>query len=526
VIKDPTACGDKAHWSFENGTLTITGEGAVWDFAFTEDCPWEEYVEDIEKIVISEGITRIGNFAFADTSVAEVTLPETLKEIGMGAFTENFHLETISLPASLEKVEMGAFYNCIGLRYAVFAGSPPMDWGESVFGSEIMDEETLKSAVTICYMDAASGWTSPVWTDMYGISHDCMEYDPAMINRENACGTNAIWSYADGVLTITGEGDMWPYFGYGTRPWDVYADDIRKVVISEGITGTGVYAFAELGVTEISLPKSLKTIGYGSFAYCDYLEEVYLPASVENLQTDAFYSCDSLTRVTFAGDVPAKWGNDAFAVYYTMGGPVIKVTIRYQEGAEGWTTPVWVDPYDNVYNTEVISASGFTVQGVLSMDGKPDGAAIRLLDSNGQEVPGVSFTLTLVEGTESTYRYILTGVPAGEYDLVITKPGALSYTICGIPVEGNMDLTDNANAEISDIRMAVGDVNSDGSIDLQDVAMLTSSNTYSKSYEEAENKSADVNGDRLFDLQDLVIITSTNNYSAKPVEVHYSNLGA
>ncbi len=247
---------------------------------------------------------------------------------------------------------------------------------------------------------------------------------------------------------------------------------------------------------------------------------------METIQTDAFYACDTLARVTFAGDVPAKWGPDVFTLHYYMGSPVVKVTVRYQEGAEGWTTPVWVDPYDNVYNTEVISAAGFTVQGVLSMDGKPDGAAIRLLDSNGQEVPGVSFTLTLVEGTESTYRYILTGVPAGEYDLVITKPGALSYTICGIPVEGNMDLTDNANAEISDIRMAVGDVNSDGSIDLQDVAMLTSSNTYSKSYEEAENKSADVNGDRLFDLQDLVIITSTNNYSAKPVEVHYSNLGA
>jgi len=526
VLKDPTACGDKAHWNFENGTLTISGEGAVWDYTITEKHPWEVHLEDIERIVISEGITRIGNFAFTHTLAAEISLPETLEEIGEGAFMENFRLETVYLPASLEKVEMGAFNNCICLRYAVFAGSPPMDWGESVFGDDTMDEDILESAVTICYMDETSGWTSPVWTDRYGMSHNCIKYDPAVINREDVCGPHASWSYANGVLTISGEGDMWLYAGFDTRPWDVYASDIRKVVIGEGITSAGAYAFSELGITEISLPASLKTVGYGAFAYCDYLEEVSLPASVDTLQTDAFYACDNLVRVTFAGDVPAKWGRDVFTLHYYMGRPVVNVTIRYQEGAEGWTTPVWVDPYDNEYNTEIISSTGFAVQGVLHVEGISDGIAIRLLDSDGKEVSGVSFTVTPVEGTESTYQYTVTGVQAGEYDLEISKPGALSYTICGIPVVGNMDLTENANAEISDIRMSIGDVNADGSIDLQDVAMLTSSNTYSRPYEEAENKSADVNGDRLFDLQDLAIITSTNNYSAKTVEVQYSNLGA
>ena len=66
-----------------------------------------------------------------------------------------------------------------------------------------------------------------------------------------------------------------------------------------------------------------------------------------------------------------------------------------------------------------------------------------------------------------------------------------------------------------------GDVNGDGCVDLKDVTALTSSNTYGKTFSDAETKSADINGDRCFDLKDLTIITSDKHYGKAPARVEY-----
>ena len=65
-------------------------------------------------------------------------------------------------------------------------------------------------------------------------------------------------------------------------------------------------------------------------------------------------------------------------------------------------------------------------------------------------------------------------------------------------------------------------LNGDGCIDLQDVVLLTSSETYSKSYADAKTKAADVNGDGLYDLQDLIIITSEKSYGKRGIEVVFA----
>ncbi|MDD4773820.1 MAG: hypothetical protein PHZ09_09505 [Eubacteriales bacterium] len=119
-------------------------------------------------------------------------------------------------------------------------------------------------------------------------------------------------------------------------------------------------------------------------------------------------------------------------------------------------------------------------------------------------------------------EFTITGVPDGIYDMVIAKTGHLGVTIKGIVVSGSdIDLTQHGNASISLIELPAGDVNSDGCIDLQDVILLTSSNTFSRSYETAINRTADINGDRCFDLQDLIIITSLKNYNKNNIVIIY-----
>ena len=88
-----------------------------------------------------------------------------------------------------------------------------------------------------------------------------------------AQGSNVTWTLdGDGVLTISGTGDMgefvqeeeddWYYF----TPWDIYWDNIRTIIIQEGVTSVSWGAFRKAGnVTEIYLPTTLKSIGPEAF---------------------------------------------------------------------------------------------------------------------------------------------------------------------------------------------------------------------------------------------------------------------
>lgn len=147
-------------------------------------------------------------------------------------------------------------------------------------------------------------------------------------------------------------------------------------------------------------------------------------------------------------------------------------------------------------------------------------ATLKLM--SGSEVVS---TLTLSETSDVgqiSRGFMFEKIKRGTYDLVIEQAGHLSYTIKGIVVGAdNIDMTASTNSSISSIILPAGDINNDGCIDLKDVTLLTSSNTYGKTFADAECKLADINGDGVFDLKDLVIITSEKNYGKAKIEITY-----
>lgn len=105
------SCGDENSdviWELDNeGTLTLKGTGAVVDsyFSFLPDY----YLLQVKKVVIEEGITRLGNAAFfGGNNLKEVSFPDSLLEIGNQAF-ETCALETVTVPSNVREVGMEAF---------------------------------------------------------------------------------------------------------------------------------------------------------------------------------------------------------------------------------------------------------------------------------------------------------------------------------------------------------------------------------------------------------------------------------
>ena len=102
--------GDNLTWTLDAaGTLTVEGTGATYNFVYEENS-MEVYCDQVKAIVLSEGITDIGNGAFSGCSntVGTLEIPSTVKVIRDWAFF-SCGFEEIILPDTLEKIGSYAF---------------------------------------------------------------------------------------------------------------------------------------------------------------------------------------------------------------------------------------------------------------------------------------------------------------------------------------------------------------------------------------------------------------------------------
>ena len=145
VLADGT-CGDRLSWSLDSKyTLTISGTGDMYDYLhdgyFSHEVqPWRDYVDSVKSIVITPGVTGIGEYAFqmmpnlvsvsipntvtrigsnaffACTGLTSVTIPEGVTTIPDSLFNGCSSLTTVVLPESLTVIQSGAFLNCYQLK--------------------------------------------------------------------------------------------------------------------------------------------------------------------------------------------------------------------------------------------------------------------------------------------------------------------------------------------------------------------------------------------------------------------------
>lgn len=102
-------CGDNLSWNLENGTLTISGTGKMYDFP-DQTAPWKLYRSTITSIQVEPGVTSIGDSAFCGCRAKSVVLPESVHTIGDYAFKGSY-LQEIEMP-SVTEIGTWAFAHC------------------------------------------------------------------------------------------------------------------------------------------------------------------------------------------------------------------------------------------------------------------------------------------------------------------------------------------------------------------------------------------------------------------------------
>ncbi len=135
-------------------------------------------------------------------------------------------------------------------------------------------------------------------------------------------GDNLTWVLTgDGILTISGSGEMEYYSSSSSVPWNSMRSEILSAVVEPGVTSVGDYAFENCTkLTTVEIPEGVTSIGYAAFENCTSLQSVIIPASVSKISSFAFRDCPNLTDITFghrgsdtlspiAEDTFGFWGN-------------------------------------------------------------------------------------------------------------------------------------------------------------------------------------------------------------------------
>lgn len=176
-----------------------------------------------------------------------------------------------------------------------------------------------------------------------------------------------------------------------------------------------------------------------------------------------------------------------------------------------------------MYQTPDTSKINVSVSGTVKSYNPNNPVTVQLIEQGHHEV---AYETTIDPTTGSGQKeqsFSFDAVAAGTYDLVVTKPGHLTYTVKGVVVGGTaIDLTKHSNAAISTITLLCGDIDGNGFINSTDLGIILKGQNYGKSTATAGDKTADLDGNGFINSTDLGIVLQGQHYGKSAVSVSFA----
>ena len=233
-------------------TVVINGGTTIYDYSGAfYNC------KNLVSVTISDSVTSIGAGAFSGCeNLTTIRLPSNITEISSNTFRECQTLKSITIPESVTKIGDGAFSDCINLNNFTIPDNIKEIGKHAFYNCKKLTSITIPNEVSEIGYDAFGG--------------------------------------CDNITSVTA-----PAFAASTIP----KNSLSTVVITGG-EEIPAAAFKDCQkLTKVTLPDSIKRIGYHAFYGCTNLKSITLPQNLTAIEDHAFYECSSLTSITILDSV-------------------------------------------------------------------------------------------------------------------------------------------------------------------------------------------------------------------------------
>lgn len=251
-------CGENLHYELSSDyVLTITGYGDMYDY--NGNIPWGDYALEPRRVVLPDGLTKIGNAAFAYCSkLTSITIPNGVKSIGNSSFAST-SITSLVLPNSVTSIGAWAFASCAKLESVTLGTNLKTISDDAFFNCTSLKALTIPSSVTeISYWGIISGCSA--------LESIKVEAGNTVYDSRNNC--DAIIETASNTLIA--------------------------------------------GCQNTLIPNDVTSIRYGAFNGQTNLTSIVIPANVKDIESRVFAKCTNLKTVTCMAESLPTMGTSVF----------------------------------------------------------------------------------------------------------------------------------------------------------------------------------------------------------------------
>ena len=290
---------------------------------------------NLTSITIPNNVAKIGNYAFAGCSaLTTITIPDSVTRINPGIFFNCINLTSVDISNNIKSISKKTFENCTSLESIKIPNGIEEICSSAFFNCSNLTSITIPKSITnieenvfertnlrdVYYSGTEDEWKkikisysnedlkkATIHYNAPESSDNVNEKDESSLQKSN---DNLMWKLDENkILTINGTGEM---YGYGllfdietmhnvnASPWGDYCHDIKSIILNDGITSIGIYAFYDCtNLISVSIPDSVNRIEQFAFSGCLELKDVYYSGTEDTWKTVSIdVGNDALTNAT------------------------------------------------------------------------------------------------------------------------------------------------------------------------------------------------------------------------------------
>ena len=282
----------------------------------------------LEEVIIPEGVSSICDEAFSGCiSLTSISCPDSIINIGNGAFKNCTKLEHINLPANLSVINSEVFSGCDKLEQIILPETITNIENSAFKGCHSLHEikipESLSNIGDLAFSDCSNleqiYLPENVTCLGNGVFSDCINLNEinipvGIININDSlfynCSSLENIELPDNLVSI----GMGAFYNCSNLSEIKIPDEVisignsafsecvklKKIILPQNLTDIGGSTFYNCtSLTEISIPDNVSVLEEATFSCCTNLERVILPANLTHIKASSFFNCENLINISF-----------------------------------------------------------------------------------------------------------------------------------------------------------------------------------------------------------------------------------